>query len=315
MVGSGDSENRRIVFGTYAANEDSLRWIRIMVESLRAFGGCLKNAPVWCYHPDRISESVEACKPVDEQYGITFKRSCFPRDASPFPFAGKVFAAALAEADAVCKFPLLVWLDNDVVFVKEPRDFLLPDNISFGYRPVMHMLIGSRFSEPPDEFWSRVYNRLGVAEEKVFPITTPVDREKLRAYFNAGMLVVRPEMGILRKWPESFAVLYSDSVFADWCDAHPLIGIFLHQTALVGAVLTMLRHEEMIELPETYNYPFFMQRQYPPDRRPASLDDVVMFRHEMMFVDDADFEKSPDPSKCYSWFREAVARTRGVRST
>jgi hypothetical protein len=303
---SDDMPDKRIVVGTYAADGDALYWILVMVESLRAFGGELRNAPVWVYLPDdhrEIEKSIKA-KPVPA--GVTLKRSSTPADARRFWFSGKVFAAALAESDAVGRYQLLVWLDPDVIFVKEPRDFLLPDSISLGYRPVMHKLIGSRYSEPPDEFWTRVYDKLGVESSSIFPVQTPVDRETIRAYFNAGLLVLRPEMGVLRKWPECFAILYTDTVFIDWCKQDQRKAIFLHQVALMGDILSTLRKTDMIELPVSYNYSLLLRDQYPVSRRPASLDDVVLFRHEFILSTRASFEQVKDSSRICRWVSERI---------
>ena len=298
--------NRQIVLGTYAADSEALYWTLVMIESLRTFGGKLRNAPVWVYLPDSHPElgKSNGTRPIPE--GVTLKRSSIPRDARQFYFSGKVLAAALAESDAVCKYQLLVWLDPDVIFVNEPRDFLLPDSISLGYRPVMHKLIGSRFSEPTDEFWARVYDKLGVSAASIFPIQTPVDQETIRAYFNAGLLVLRPEMGVLRKWPECFASLYTDSVIVEWCNQDQLKAVFLHQVALAGDILSTLRRQDMIELPATYNYSVFLQDKYPTDKRPRSVDDVVLFRHEFMFSDTTELERIRGAQRMYPWMKERV---------
>lgn len=303
-------QDKQIMFGTYAADRDALYWILVMVESLRAFGGKLQNAPVWVYLPDDEQgiEKTDGLRPIPD--GVVLKRSNTPAEAKPLFYSGKVFAAALAEAEAVGRYQLLVWLDPDVIFVKEPHDFLLPDSISFGYRPVMHKLIGSRFSEPPDEFWARVYDKLGVPALAIFSIRTPLDRETIRAYFNAGLLVLRPEMGVLRKWPEYFATLYSDTVFVDWCKQDQRKAIFLHQVALAGDILSTLNKADMIELPATYNYPLFLQDKYPTLKRPASLDDVVMFRHEFIFSTPAGLEQMKDSSNIYRWVKERVAKNK-----
>lgn len=302
--------DKRIVFGTYAADGDALYWILVMVESLRTFGGDLRSAPVWVYLPDNhpeIEKSIQS-KPIPA--GVTLKRSSTPPDARRFWFSGKVFAAALAESEAVGKYQLLVWLDPDVIFVKEPHDFLLPDSISLGYRPVMHKLIGSRYSEPPDEFWARVYDKLGVSLASIFSVQSPVDRETIRAYFNAGLLVLRSEMGVLRKWPECFAILYTDTVFVDWCKQDQKKAIFLHQAALAGDILSMLCKADMVELPATYNYPLFPKNKYPASRRPASLDDVVLFRHEFIFSTPAGLKQVKDSSNIYRWVKERVPKDR-----
>lgn len=87
--------------------------------------------------------------------------------------------------------------------------------------------------------------------------STPADVANIRPYFNAGHLVVRPESGVLRKWAACFPVLYEDKVFADWCRKDVRKRIFLHQVALVGAVLTTLKRDEVVEFSSAVNYPLF----------------------------------------------------------
>jgi hypothetical protein len=303
-----DMRDKRIVFGTYAADSDALYWILVMVESLRTFGGELRNAPVWVYLPDNHPEVEKSIRKGTSPAGVAFKRSNTPTDARQFWFSGKVFAAALAESDAVGRYQQLVWLDPDVIFVKEPLAFLLPDSISLGYRPVMHKLIGSRYSDPPDEFWSRAYEKLGVSAASIFAVQTPVDRETIRAYFNAGLLVLRPEMGVLRKWPECFAILYTDTVFVNWCKQDQRKAIFLHQVALAGDILSTLRKGDMVELPATYNYSLFLKDKYPSSERPVSLDGVVLFRHEFIISTHAGFEQVADSSEICAWVRERIPK-------
>lgn len=100
--------------------------------------------------------------------------------------------------------------------------------------------------------------------------------------------VVRPEHNILRKWSESFAVLYSDSVLARMCDDDITNKIFLHQTALVGAVLHRLGRDEMVELLLRYNYPIFFHQQFDATAAFESIEDVVTLRYDIYFRD-------PDP--------------------
>jgi hypothetical protein len=124
-------------------------------------------------------------------------------------------------------------------------------------------------------------------------MVTPADQETIRAYFNAGLLVVRPERGILRKWAESFQLLYNDSALVEMCDTDVTEKIFLHQTALVGAVLNNLKRPEMTELPERYNYPIFFEQQYDAAREFGSIEDVVTLRYDVYF-------RNPDPE----WHRK-----------
>ena len=297
-------EKEKIIFATFAPNQGVLTWALIMIESLRTFGGALRNVPVWLYMPENQPEMDSMALQKQTALEITVKKSRTPEEAKPLWFSGKVFASGVTEEEAADKSEILAWIDADTVFVKEPRAFLLDEGISLGYRPVMHRLIGSLYSEPPDEFWSRLYKRLSIPESSLFPMVTPVDQATIRPYFNAGMLIVRPQRRILRKWAECFKTLYTDSFFADRYKKDRQIAIFLHQAALVGAVLNILHKSDMQELPPTYNYPLNLADDYPPDKKPKSLDELVMFRHDIMFSDPETKDKVKDTSQIFSWLKE-----------
>ncbi|MBM4159660.1 MAG: hypothetical protein FJ217_01030 [Ignavibacteria bacterium] len=188
--------------------------------------------------------------------------------------------------------------------MNEPREFFLPRGVNLAYRPVMHKLIGSRYSEPPDEFWSRLYEKLAVPQSNIFPMVTPVDQETIRAYFNAGILVVHPERGLLRRWPPCFEVLCCDSVLKEMSVRDRRKQIFLHQAALTGAILTHLDRSEMMELPEVYNYPLFLHQQMPARLRPVSLDSLVTLRYDILFADPSWGEELRDSSQILQWFKQ-----------
>jgi hypothetical protein len=152
----------------------------------------------------------------------------------------------------------------------------------------MHNRSGTLYGQPPNEFWNRIYDKLKIDNSLLFPMVTPADQQKINAYFNAGLLVVRPELGILRAWGESFKVLYEDSVLAKMCENDITHRIFLHQTALVGAVLHSLGQDEMVELSLQYNYPIFFHHQFDATSAFESIEDVVTLRYDIYFRD-------PDP--------------------
>ena len=138
---------------------------------------------------------------------------------SEFPFAVKVFAAAAAESLARGQADYLAWMDSDSIVVSEPKALLLSDGKDLGYRPVDHTLIGSPYDAPIDRFWESIYRHCGVPESRgfPFPMVTSVDERRIRPYFNAGLLVVRPERGLLQSWRERFHRLYGEACFEGRC--------------------------------------------------------------------------------------------------
>ena len=183
---------------------------------------------------------------------------------------------------------------------------MLGSGVSFGYRPVTHKRIGSLYSEPPDEFWSRIYQKLSVPEDSIFPMSTVADKKIIRPYFNAGLLVVRPERGILRKWRQSFTTLYEDPALVEMCHQDEDKKIFIHQVALAGAMLSLLKREEMVEFSHLFNYPLFFDELFPSEEKFDSLDGVITLRYDVLFrKPPPDWsQKLKGPSEIISWLKE-----------
>lgn len=285
-AGKADSaviENPVTLFAAYAEDEAGLHHVLVLVESLRNFGGRFANAPVWVYLPEEMLDADTSLLAGLRVLNADVRSSSAPQDASGFPFAGKTFAAAAAESDAAGRAAILVWMDEDTVILDEPAAFALAGNVVLGYRPVMHQLIGSLYDSPPDAFWSRLYKKLSVPQSALFRMSTVADHKVIRPYFNAGLLVVRPERGVLRQWVSDFKTLYQDSVFVKMCNQDRLKRIFLHQTALTGAILNVAKRKEIIELPDRYNFPLFFADMYGGLSEFDDITGVVTLRYDIYF--------------------------------
>jgi hypothetical protein len=204
------------------------------------------------------------------------------QSALDFPFAGKTFAAGFAEHLAMDRTSILVWMDHDSLVIQEPTSLLLPDGKLFGYRPVDHTLIGSPASKPIDPFWSLIYNYCGLDSRQVTPMRTSVDEQTLRPYFNAGMLVVRPQQKLLQAWATNFKSFYTLPAFTPYYEQDFLYRLFFHQAVLAGTILAQTGDEDRLELPYLVNYPLHMHDAYPASRRPALLNEVISFRYDTL---------------------------------
>jgi hypothetical protein len=308
--GEGMNKKTGIIFATYAETEEELLHVRYLAESIRAFAGNHSDAPVWVYVPTVFAEEADIASNELRALGVEIRTTDTPEDAKWFYYAGKVFAAGLAEAAAEELAAVLVWMDEDTIVLQEPTDLKLGEGIGFAYRPVMHNRSGSLYDEPPDSFWSRIYEKLSIDSGSLFPMVTPADRQTIRAYFNAGILAVRPEHEILRKWGESFKILYRDSALAGMCREDVNKRIFLHQTALVGAVLNTLDETAMSELSDRYNYPMFFKKMFGAISEFESIDDVVTLRYDVYFrnPDPNWSDQLKGPAHLISWMKERLGR-------
>jgi hypothetical protein len=306
----GENKKSLIIFASFAENQEQLYHSLILAESLRTFAGKFRNAPIWIYIPESLKKINKKVLSRLDSLGTEIRISQVPAEALKFYFARKVFAASRAETEAKDKAEILVWMDEDTIVLDEPQEFMLKQGISLGYRPVMHKNIGSLYEEPPDDFWSRVYEKLSVPQSSLFPMTTPADRKTIRPYFNAGLLVVNPLKGILRKWAENFPKLYQDSVFASMCEQNIYRKIFLHQAALAGTILNLLKPEELTELSPPYNYPLFFKEMYGAEKEFDSLDSVVTLRYDVYFRNPAPdwARKLKGPEEIITWLKQRLDR-------
>jgi hypothetical protein len=118
--------------------------------------------------------------------------------------------------------------------------------------------------------------------------------------------VVRPERGVLRNWPKNFKRLYEDPVFADMCQKDVYKRIFLHQAALVGAILNSLKKEEMIEFSPKYNYPLFFHEKFEATRKFGDISDAITTRYDIYFRDPTPgwSERLKGPNEIITWLKE-----------
>jgi hypothetical protein len=305
-----------VIFGAFAENGEQLYNALVLAESVRTFGGAFKDAPIWIYAP---ADLLKARRDLVEEHlarGARVKPSDAPRESRRFPFAGKVYAAARAETEASGKTAILVWMDNDTVVLREPAEFGLAKGKSLGYRPVTHQNIGSLYSEAPNAFWSRVFQKLSVRESALFPMRTVADGKTIRPYFNAGLLVVRPERGIMAKWALNFSALCRDPVIIDMCRKDERTNVFLHQAALTGAILNLLARDEMVQLSDRYNYPIFFKEMYGADEEFDTLTGVVTLRYDVFFRKPApDWSaKLKGPAETVSWLKARLGNGNGGKS-
>lgn len=283
-----ENQKTTVVFATYASSQEELQHACFLAESIREFAGSLCEAPVWVYVPDNVETPLEDIKEMFAPLDVSVRTSHTPEPAAWFYYAGKTFAAGKAETEAESEASVLVWMDEDTIVLRDPTAFRLDPDCSFAYRPVMHNRSGTLYGQKPNRFWQRIYEVLEIAGEALFPMTTPADGQEINAYFNAGLLVVRPEKRTLRNWGRYFEKLYTDSALVAMCREKVDNRIFLHQTALVGAVLNHLDREELTELPAEYNYPLFFEQMFGANREFGSIEGIATLRYDVYF-------RNPDP--------------------
>ena len=279
-----------------------------MADSIRSFAGTYSHAPIWYFTPEHGQQLSEAVRDKLLALDVSLQSFKISAEVLRFPFAGYVFAAALAESMACGQTDFLAWLAADTVVLQEPKDFLLQDGKYLGVRPVHHTLVGSRYDEPLDPLWALIYRYCGVPEDRVFPMMTVVDETRIRPYFNAGLLVTLPRERLFKAWCDTFLKAYREPSFQEFYRKDERYAIFLHQAILAGVVLATLTTSRIQELPPEYNYPLHLYTQDRTGCRPSHLEELRTFRYEQFFKDSEWMKKIPAREPLKQWFAERLPR-------
>ena len=264
----------KLIFAFMQAYGEDERASLLLARSLRTFGGELANQPLWLMMPQNLEQVSESTHQALEKLGVRINRFEVPEEALRFPFGGKVYAAAAAEALASSQTDLLVWVDSDTVFTGEPSELILGKNINLGYRPVMLKNISSLYDEPVNAYWSFVYQGCDTTVEDIHPMITTVDNVRIRPQFNAGLLCLRPQKRLLATWRDNFERLYQQAELVAYYQENVLYRIFVHQAILAGTLLAGLKEVEMQDLGQRFNYPIFLDA----DKELARV--AVTFRYD-----------------------------------
>jgi len=276
------SSQQKIVFGFVSGRGYEVQSL-ILVRSLRQFGGELSNLPVWIFVPE--GQSMDSSK---EQALLKLNTRIIPfkinETLSRFPFAIKTVAAAQAEVLAEKHHNILAWHDRTGMIRHAPKAFNLPADKAFGFRPTDIANIGPRFGHPLPLFWQKICDHFNISINQLPEITTIIDQTRLHMYVNAGLLVVRPEKQVLRKWAENLQETYARPEFRRFYQEDQPYAIFMHQAALTTAVVMKTNPEERLILPENYLFSVDNFLEYPEELRPDSLDEIITGRFHDFFA-------------------------------
>ncbi|MBN2174612.1 MAG: hypothetical protein JW731_10795 [Bacteroidales bacterium] len=267
--------DNRIHYITVISSQVEAQQVKLLIESLRRFGGRLGEYPVWVFCTDmKISEGF-----IESD---TLKRFQLKMDLplSNYPLAEKVFACALAEEMAALEgVQTLIWLNPDCLIFNPPELFSLRDQYDAALRPVHIRNVGSLANEPLDGYWQRVYEVVRV-NQVPYNIESYVDGQTLRPYFNTHCFAINPAKGILQAWRVNFVTLLMDEEFqVDYCQDE-LHQIFLHQVVLSALLMKFIEKDRIFILPAEYSYPLHLQDKLPVSKRVQSLHKLVCMVYE-----------------------------------
>lgn len=282
-ITGSDPSNPKIGFLLMLRSEAGERMARVVIESLRAFGGPLCDSPIWAFvlEPERVLHALPGLEGV-HRFPLVLEQN-----APPYLFTEKVYACARAEEMAGADFRTLVWLSLDCLIVNPPLLFDLDPlpgipSADAAFRPVHHRNVGSLADGPLDDYWQGIYRALDV-RDMFHTVESFADQQRIRPYFNTHCFAFNPAVGLGRAWWAHFKAMVTDEAFQTGPCRDELHKIFLHQAILSTLVASRLDWEQVRLLPPEYNYPLNLLEEMPSDRRAPVLNNLINAVYEEAF--------------------------------
>jgi hypothetical protein len=242
----------------------------LLLESLRAWGGTLAQAPVYAFAPRPGHEPEPATTARLGELGATVIAEPLVDRFAEIPTFNKVSVSAWAEREL--DHETLVFTDTDTVLLNEPGELLDGDWVA-ALRPVDRRIAGSRGKGKNEPFWRKMYAELGV-DARPF-VETTVGQMTIRAYWNSGLIAVRREAGLFGAWERALERLFdAEIVQKRWPQ-------FMDQLSWAGVTADV--HDRVRILSDGYNYPLPHRQALAPEARDLDLDRIVHLHYRLWF--------------------------------
>lgn len=254
---------------TYCADYDQVRQARVLIKSLRQFGGVYHNCAVYVALGDTSDFSPQSLKAANVHL-LTLQMD---KTTARYPLAIKAFAAALIEKSVPAATRTLAWFDPETIVFGALQDLALDEKFDVAIRPVFKVNnIGLAADAEPDAYWSGILAVTGLKVEQLPVVETIIDEKTIRAYYNCEIFSVNPRLGIMQEWARTLTPLLHDTTYQQTACKTFFSRLFLHQAVLSAVTIARTPKERIRSFPLTCAYPLHQYAKMPPGKTIAKLN-------------------------------------------
>jgi hypothetical protein len=267
----------------------------LLFESIRLYTGRFRNYSIYALSPRSGHAISRRARQRLDELGVTYIDAILNTECQEYGSANRV--AAAAHIEAFYPHDVLVILDSDTLFLREPNEIMLQPNLDVAVRPVgVKGMCTSGPGDPFDSYWRELCRCCGVDYDQIPWTESFADRCRIKASYNAGLVIVRGELGIMQRWSDFFFASvrkqlrpYShDRRFrsgAGWVESGASRLWGSNQAALSLAIWNTT--QKVKELDPTYNYQLIVHEQIGWRRRRKVFPNLVHVHYHWMLQEKA----------------------------
>lgn len=292
----------------------------LLFESIRQYAGRFRDCPIYALSPRSGHSISQSVRHRLDELSVTYIDAILNTECREYGSANRVAAAAYIEE--VYPHEILVILDSDTLFLREPDKILLPPDVDVAVRSVdIKGMCTDGPADPFDIYWRDLCRCCGVDYELIPWTESFVDHHRIKASYNGGLVIVRGKLGILKQWADFFfaSVRLRLTPYAEdwrlrsgvgWIDSTVSRLWGSNQAALSLAIWSNTRRVQ--ELPPTYNYPLHSHDHIDAATANAVFPHLVHVHYHWLFEEKSArnplFDSmGPLSQRQHDWLRSATA--------
>lgn len=251
---------------------------KLLCRSIRQFAGRYRESSIYTFQPREgtavAPETLASFQDLDVTHITETINTTYPN----YPIGNKIFICAWAERNL--SEDIIVFLDSDTMFCNEPEAFALPDDVVAAVRPVDKKGRGSKGEKDPnDEYWQLLYNLCGVNSRPF--VETTIYQERIRAYFNAGLIVGRRSAGLFQEWETNFLKLMEAAHVPTKRATQEATLNNMDQLSLAATLSDVMASVSILD--ERYNYPLPLRAINQSPLATAELSSLIHIHYHRWF--------------------------------
>lgn len=244
----------------------------LLFESIRRYSGRFRDCSIYALSPRAGHAISQNGRYKLGQLRVAYIDAILNSECLEYGAANRVAAGAYVEA--MYPHEILVVLDSDTLFLREPDRILLPPDVDVAVRPVdVKGMCTAGPTDSFDRYWHDLCRYCGVEYDELPWTRSFVDQQRIKPSYNAGLAIVRGHLGILQRTADFFFASIRQGLTphpqawrfrsgAGWIDSTASRLWGSSQAALSLAIWSKTRRVQ--ELPPIYNYPLHQHALIDP---------------------------------------------------
>ena len=189
-----------------------------MVQSLRQYGGKFASAPVVAVNSRFGPPLSRKTHQIFEQYEIEYLVLHSDMSSNHYSWNNYMNKPhAILAVNERSKSEAIGWLDSDLLFVNEPDQLNLRADESFLACTPDRIGGTTGLIDPLEPYWLSVCSLLNLDIDLLPWVTTEIEHERIRYYFNSGVFVYRRETSFAKQYLQNCTKILDARISSEVC--------------------------------------------------------------------------------------------------